>query len=46
MGTTYMKEKVPEDNPLETPRAQISRHEGFKLSAASIMRNLPNYPGA
>jgi pimeloyl-ACP methyl ester carboxylesterase len=35
-----MKEKVAADNPLEAPWAQISRREGLKLSAASIMASL------
>src|SRR2546421_3384609 len=41
-GTTRktMKEEVAADNPLETPCAQISRREGLKLSAASIMASL------
>src|ERR1700719_2426093 len=35
-----MKERVAPDNPLETPCGQISRREGLKLSAASIMASL------
>jgi pimeloyl-ACP methyl ester carboxylesterase len=38
MEGTDMKEKA--DNPLTTPRAQISRREGLKLSATSIMASL------
>jgi hypothetical protein len=38
MERTDMKEKA--DNPLTTPRAQISRREGLKLSATSIMASL------
>jgi pimeloyl-ACP methyl ester carboxylesterase len=39
-----MKEKVPTHNPLETPRAQISRREGLKLSTASIVASLLPIP--
>src|SRR6266851_3995911 len=38
METTYMNEKT--DDPLETSRAQISRREGLKLGAASVVASL------
>jgi len=37
METTYMKEEVAPDDPLEVPSAQISRRESLRLSAASIV---------
>src|SRR5712664_27096 len=42
METTHMKEKA--DGPLKASRTEISRREGLKLSAASIMASLLPLP--
>ncbi len=39
-----MKERVTTDNPSETPRTQISRREGLKLSAATAVASLLPVP--
>jgi pimeloyl-ACP methyl ester carboxylesterase len=38
-GKSLMKEKA--DSPLSTPRVQVSRREGLKFGAASILASLP-----
>src|SRR5262245_2914306 len=40
-GGHPMKERVATDSPNETSGAQISRRQGLKFSAASIMASLP-----
>jgi len=40
METTRMNERIAADGALATPCAQVSRRQGLKLSAASIMASL------